>query len=166
MSRSLFDTFAGNDLVHGTLCLDSHVIGLAQGGVKCLYGRITVLAVRFDLFQYGILRLLYLPGLVSHPSQSPDQCGYTCRGGNRACTDGTQRGGSTGQSAAGSHLCGKQRLQDSFGSDDTAPGHQGAVHRSPSRHACGLHGRHDGPLLGKRNLTDTTRPQQPLHDTD
>ena len=39
-------------------------------------------------------------------------------------------------------------------------------HRTPSRHASGLHGRHDGPFLGKRNLTDTTRPQQPLHGTD
>ena len=166
MSRSLFDTFAGNDLVHGTLCLDSHVIGLAQGGVKRLYGRITVLAVRFDLFQYGILRLLYLPGLVRHPSQGPDQCGYACRSRHGTRADGAQRGGSAGQSAAGSHLCGKQRLQDSFGSDDTAPGHQGTGHRTPARHAGGLHGRYDGPFLGKRSLADTACTQQPLHGTD
>ena len=131
-----------------------------------LYRRIAVLAVRGDFFQYGILRLLYLPGFICHPAQSTDQCGDSRRGSHRSRAHGTQGGGCACQAATRGHLCCEQRLQHTLRPDNTASGHQGTCHSSPSCHACGLHGRDNGPLLPERYLAGISHIQQSLYGFD
>ena len=134
--------------------------------MEAFYGRIAVLAVRGDFFQYGILRLLYLPGFICHPAQSTGQCGDSRRGSHRPRAHGTQRGGCACQAATRGHLCCEQRLQYPFRSDNTASGHQGTRHSSPSCHACGLHDRDNGPLLPERHLAGTPHIQQSQYRAD
>ena len=165
-SRSLFDALPRYNLVHGTFCLERHIVGLTQRGMEAFYGRIAVLAVRGDFFQYGILRLLIFQVLYATQPRAPANAAIPAVASHRPVPMVPQRGGCAVRLPPVATCVANSDCNTPFAPTTPPPDIKVRVIAPRPVHACDCMAETMALLLSERHLAGTPHIQQSLYRAD